>query len=376
MPGSEFLGRAKSFGSRRQHHPNQLESVSVNRMQKESGREEVFHEPQRAEFLLSSTTAATSNDPDSPQHMDCSSKSKQHQVPSGHSPSQSAHYGFLDRDLIGLALGSPRQSSLPPFPPAEGSNIGKHCQSPTSISTLQSGRNTSSSKMEVEKPSGTKRRNLGGFFGKKASNANASLSVLFYQAEQFDREGGSQQPPLQEQQQPTQHARLREMTKNGRLWSPEPDSSRMVENAPPHSLSVISDKGGSGDHRKKRSLRKRLGKVQIEPSSNLTVSPLAFLDHKLYDREEQTSTSPPKVRAPMEEPATLKSHGEPLLEVDIPSIQLERFSVMFDNLLHPQTQVTLLAHRERQRAEVETADDDGSNNVGEQLPLAALVFKV
>ena len=78
----------------------------------------------------------------------------------------------------------------------------------------------------------------------------------------------------------------------------------------------------------------------------------------------------------MEEPATLKLHGGSLLEVEIPTIQLERFSIMFDNLLHPQPQARLSAHREIQRAEPGTADDAALNTVGAQHPVAALVFKV
>lgn len=376
MPGSEFLGRVKSFGSRRHHHPNRLENVSLNRTPKRSGRGEVVHEQQGDEYLPSSATAATSSHQVSPQPMDRISKSRQHHIRSDHSLSQSAHHGFLDRELIGLALGSPRESSLPALPAAETNNIEKRCQSPTSTSTLQSGSSTSTSILEVEKPSGMKWRNLGGFFGKKASNASTQPSALFYQAEPLDRGGNLQQPPLQEQQQAIQHARSGETTRNRRLWSPESDSSHIVENAPPPSPFVKSDECGSGDHRKKRSLRKRLGKIQIASSSNLTVSPLALVSHELQGREEKNPTLPPKDRATMEEPATLKLHGGSLLEVEIPSIQLERFSIMFDNLLHPQPQVTLMAHRGRQRAKLGTADDAGTNKVGEQHPVAGLVFTV
>ena len=367
MPRSEFLGRAKSFGSRRQHRPNQLENVSMNKTQKGSGFEQFVHEQQLAKYLPSSATAATSNYQISPRSIDRNAKSRQHYVRSDHSPSQS---GFLDRDLIGLALGSPRESPLPASPPAETNSIGKP---PRSTSTLQSGSNTSTSILEVEKPSGTKRRNFGRFFGKIASSVNTPPSTLFYQAEPLDRGGNLQQPPLQEQQQPIQHARSRKTTKNHRLWSPESDSSDMVENVHPHSPSVKSDKGGSGDHREKRRLRKTLGKLQTEPYSNLTVSPLALASHKL---QEKNPTPPPENRATREEPATLKLHGESLLEVEIPSIQLERFSIMFDNVLHPQPQATLLAHRGRQRAGFGTADDAGPNRVGEQHPVAALIFKV
>lgn len=375
MPGNELLGRARSFGLRRQHHHNQLESVSVNRTQKGSGHGEIVHEQHRAEYLPASSTAR-SNYPVSPQSMDHSPISMQHQARSDYSTNQSARHGFIDREMIGLALGSPRDSPLLALPPAETNNIEKGCQSPTWISTFKSGSNTDTSIMEVEKPSGTKWRNLGGLFGKKTADTNTSPSVLFYQAEPLDRGGRVQQPPLQEQQQPIQHAQSRETTKARCLWSPESDSSYMVESAPPHSLSVKSDKGGSGDRRKKRSLRKRLGKVQIEPSSNMTFSPLALMSHKLQEREETSPMPPPKDRAIMEEPATLKLHGGSLLEVEIPSIQLERFSIMFDDLLHPQPQAAMLVHRGRQRPELGIADDDGPNQVGVQYPVAALILKV
>ena len=372
MPGSEFLGRAKSFGSRRHHHPNRPENLSLNRMPKWSGRNEVVHEQQGDEYLPSSATAATSSHQVSPQTMDRIPKSRQHRVRSDHSLCQSAHHGFLDMELIGLALGSPRESPLPALPPAETTNLETRCQSPKSTSTLQSGSNTTTSIFEVEKPSGMKWRNLGGFLGKKASNASTQL----YPVEPLDRGGYLQQPPLQEQQQAIQYARSGETTKNRRLWSPESDSSYIVQNAPPSSPFVKSDEGGSGDHRKERSLRKRLGKVQIASSSNPTVSPLALVSQKLQEREEKNQTLPPKDRATIEEPATLKLHGGSLLEVDIPNIQLERFSIMFGNLLHPQPQATLMAHRGRQRAKLGTADNAGTNKVGEKRPVSALVFKV
>ena len=370
MPRSEFLGRAKSFGSTRQHHPNQLKNISVNRTQKGLGPGEVAGQQQRAECLPSSATA-TSHYQISPQFMDCTPKSRQHQVRSDHSSSQSSHHGFPDRELIGLALGSPRESLLPALPPAETNNIGKRCQSPTSISTLQSGSGTSASILEVEKPSGMKWRNLGGFFGKKASNANTSPSALFYQAERLDLGGRSQQPPLQEQQQVRSH----ETTQPDCIWSPETDSADMVERAPSNSPSVKSDKGGSRDHRKKRSLRKRLGKLQTESSSNLRASPLALMSQKPQERVDKKSAPPPK-DSTMEEPATLELHGGSLLEVEIPSIQLERFSIMFDNLLHQQPQAALLSHQGRPWAEFGTADDAGPNKVGEQHSVAALLSKV
>ena len=375
MPGSEFLGRAKSFGSRRHHQPNRLENVSVSRTQKGSGHGEVVHEQQRVEYLPSSATAATSHYQVSPQSMDRSSKSKQHHGRSDHSPSQPTHHDFLDRELIGLALGSPRESPLSALPTGETNNIEKRYQSPPSTSTLRSGSNTSASKLEVEKSSGTKWRNLGVFFGKKASSASTSPSALFYEAEPLGGGGSLQQLHQQEQQQHRQHAQSREMTKNGRLWSHESDFY-MEENGPPQSPSMKSDKGGNGDHRRMRSLRKRLGKVQIEPSSNRTISPSALVSHKLQEGGEKHLKHPPKDRATMEEPATLKLHGGSLLEVEIPTIQLERFSIMFDNLLNPQPQARLLAHRGMQRAEPGTADDADPNKVGAQHPVAALVFKV
>ena len=169
MPRSELLVRAKSFGSGKQHRPNQLENVSMNKTQKGSGFEGFVHEQQLAKYLPSSATAATSNYQISLQSIDRNAKSRQHHLRSDHSPSQSAYHGFLDRDLIGLALGSPRESPLPALPPTETNNIGKRRQSPRSTSTSQSGSNTSTSILEVEKPSGTKRRNFGKFFEKIAS---------------------------------------------------------------------------------------------------------------------------------------------------------------------------------------------------------------
>ena len=307
--------------------------------------------------------------------MDRSAKSRRHHVRSDHSPSQSTRHGFRDsRELIGLALGSPPESPLLALLPTDTGNFGKRYQSPRSISDLQSGSNTSTSILEVEKSSGTKWRKLGGIFGKKASKADTSPSALFYQAEPLDQGGNLQQPPPPEQQKSTQDARSRETTKDGRLWNPVSDSSGMVKNAPPRSPPVKSNKGGSGDYGEKRSLRKRLGKLQLELSSNLTVSPLAVVSHKPLEREEKNQTPPPKITR--EAATTLELGGGSLLEVEIPSIQLERFSIMFENLLHPRPQATPLAHRERQRADFGTAGNAGPNKVSGQRPVTALIFKV
>lgn len=351
MPGSEFLARAKPFGSRRHQHPGQLEIGSQGSTQNGSVQTQVSYEQQRIGSSASSAIQAVTVHQASPQSTYRSPSIKRPCGQSNDSTSQSHHYGSLEREKIGLAIGSPRESTLPALPSAEMHDSRKGCQSPESVSTVQSESITTTDRPGNERLKGARWKNLGGLFGKRVLNT-ASPSVPFYQVEPSVQGDMQQQRPF-EQQQHTPHTRSRQTAETRRYLSPGLHSSHKTEQVPRNPSTVESRKVEVVAPRRKLSLRKMLGEKQMEPS------PKTLPRLGTAPREEGGMKSP--TPSPMDnhnrnEPATLKLNGGSLLEVDIPSVQLERFSIMFENLLQPQTQATLSTRAKGQLEELRPTD--------------------
>ena len=329
MSGNDILGRTRSLGSRRQRHPGQLGLISSNGTQNTSDHARIGVGEKRSEKSPTRVAVTTAHHQLSPPYTDLVSRSREATNQGKTSHNQSDGYSSLDAEMIGLALGSPRQSPRPVV--TETDDLRSTCKSPESMSTVQSGSNTSTSLPEKERSKRTKWKNLGNFFGRKAVDASLP-SAPFYQVElsvqedslhQLHKRGGSHQV------QPNYDIRPRFDFLS---------SEQRVSNGPLPSGSHVSE---ARIPQRKRSFRKR----RIEKHTEASFRP-AILRSRTAPREgEEKGPMPlPANSITIADPATLRTNGGSLLEVAIPCVKLERYSIMFSNLLHPQPQSSLSTH--------------------------------
>lgn len=348
MPGMESHVRAKSFGSGRRRQPSHLHIVPSHTAQDGSSYWKMSYERQRSGFPGHSTATALSNQRILLQPTNRSTSSNQNSCQSNDSAYQSKDYDSLDNKMIGIALGSPSESPLPASPSA-GTDDSLSCyQSPASVSTVQSRSIASTDKLESEKPRGTNWETLGGLLGKKVHNVTTA-PLPFYQAKPYPQGEHLQR----ENPQVPQSC---EATKTRRYLGPGYTSPYRYKNPSRPSPTVEPFKAKDGGPRRKRSLRKILGEKNKAPSSNPTY-PQSRMGALLEEGSEESPAPPPKDNTTIREPVIVKLNGGSLLEVEIPSVQLERFSIMFENLLQPQPQAVLFARGRGQLDELKSMNN-------------------
>lgn len=328
MPGNEFLGRTRSLGSRRQRHPGQLGLISSNSIQKSPGHAGLGFGGKRKETSPARVAVATADHQLFPPYTDRTSCTREPSSQGKSNRNQSDGYSSLDAEMIGLAFGSPRESPMLVVTEAEDSR--STCKSPESMSTVQSGSNTSTSLPEKERSKRMKWKNLGNLFGKKAVDAS-SLSAPFYQVELPVREDTPHQ--LQ--------------TRYGSHEVQPPYDLRPRFNFPPSEQQAPNVPFPAGspvlvaiNPRRKPSFRKKLS----EKHAATSFRPAILRSRTMPIGDERSPMRPPRDGITPAEPALLRTNGGPLLEVDIPSEKLERYSIMFSSLLHPQPQSSLSTH--------------------------------
>lgn len=213
---------------------------------------------------------------------------------------------FPGETLIGIALGSPRDCPLPPLPPEDP---GKHVP---------------------QKPKVSRWKSLGGLFGKKGLTRSASTSPSSY----------SQHPPYREMT-PSLTCQERNMEASGvthfyasRAESPQESLGPSLTPSPKRTPTI-----GSKRLRRKMSFRR----------SN---SQRKGIQGGSQPNRKRSHTAP--ILRPQEESPNFQLNGESLLQVEIPNVEMERYSVMFSNLLQPPTTSSLLARRQAHLEELYT----------------------
>ncbi|KAF7561754.1 hypothetical protein G7046_g2365 [Stylonectria norvegica] len=107
----------------------------------------------------------------------------------------------------------------------------------------------------------------------------------------------------------------------------------------------------------------RLNSGEPMPLQELSGQP--FTKPSRQETSEQGSRTENSVSLPI--PSTPQIIG-PLLDVDIPNIKLDRYSVMFGNLLQPQPAASLLARRQATLDRLKTINHEIALEGGEELP--------
>ena len=319
MPNIEFLARAKSFSSRRHRHPDQLQIVIANHTRCTSELTQRSND-QRREHPESPGLIATSRQESSPPTKQYSSSGAYNDVPVS-----------FDSPMIGLAIGSPHESPLSASTSGKSNGRQECCQSPEAISTVQSGSNTScytsSGLPDAGKVKGTPWKSIGGLFGKKNILATPTASPS-YQTGQLS----PNEDPRLSNSVTVQSGQA--MDADG-LLDPEFSVGKKKESRPHHSPIAMSDIHKAESPRRKRSIRRFIAEKQMEPSSKHAVPRLRSVPTG-KEIGQKSPKPPPKDNDFSGDPATFKLKGGSLLEVEIPSVQMERYSIMFGGLLHPQ----------------------------------------
>lgn len=257
------------------------------------------------------------------------------QVPQPHAGL--AHRLNADEIIIGLALGSPRQSpTLAMSPDDRDVDVSSVCSSPEkSASTLGNSYEMGSRSKSIRRK-GRKWRSLGSFFGRREVRSSSP----FPQLDQKRQPGPAKQLITQDQFETNALFRKRADSGHG---------SKVHQ--------VDLSKGMFGDENsgmlRKTSLRRRgLRRRKVEEGQpEMERIPAKYTAHAIAVNlgphgEQQESRMP----------------GSSLLQVEIPCVELERYSVMFGDVLKPQIrqskpQPSLLARRQAHLEELQTIAD-------------------
>ena len=222
-----------------------------------------------------------------------------------------------DEIVIGLALGSPGQSPLPLLPSDDRDvdvshefNISYSPKSPeNTIDSLGTVTDIGTGGQGIKRK-GSKWKSIGGFFGRKESTARAARTTPFYQLDKAPEYDPARQNVVQERINVSRRKRA--------------DSDRSKVDI---DLSQSAAKGESyGILRRNSSRRKGLRRRKVEEMK----PELLRLHNALsaHAEVEGWQTSSTGSRRPMAS----------LLQVEIPKIELDRYSVMFSDLLGPDQQ--------------------------------------
>lgn len=262
------------------------------------------------------------------------------------SSSTVGHNEIPEKLIIGLALGSPRENPLPPIPPdgarEDVSTVCSSLDSPIAV------RDHNSTDLALQK--GRRWRTFTGLFSKKDASShfyllgqNSPRRDLPYQYKSYKKKAPEQFVPQQEAQ--STHPD-RESKHSPRL--PQ-ERDRQLPLMPRRS---IFRRGEAGLRRRIGWRNTKLKNEHRRDGRNSAVNrsrswPLHILRGKVQPSPQNgiTASSP-------------KFKHESLLQVEIPSVHMERFSVMFSNLLEPDQPESILARRQGTLAEIKLTADD------------------
>ena len=238
---------------------------------------------------------------------------------------QNSHNGYKEHSstTIGMALGSPSQS---PWLETNESIGSASSLDPSAIGSFSSAIHEQRASMKLEDANKQKGRwrMFGGLFTKKGTSTPASPAPPFYKA-QYPSPSVLDRRVMTPQAHPSsRHRRV---------------SSRSLDTIVPHRVE------------KKRSVRENTAKVASKPDLAQRAK-----STPLVQEAARSPTPPPKdylVHAGINK--KLPSIKPMLLEVDIPDVSMERYSVMFGNVLQPR-QSSLLMRRQAQLENLKVVD--------------------
>ncbi|KAL9615285.1 MAG: hypothetical protein Q9167_000256 [Letrouitia subvulpina] len=277
---------------------------------------------------------------------------------------------YPEETAIGIALGSPCQSPITTSPAV------KHQLDTYSPSSLSAAMPSNFQRPELgasSARSGAGRwRTLGGLLGLKGhphlvGASSPSQSPRQYSPRRFDVRSSEEQSYQQRNLPLRDWDRDRDRTVNGQYY----DLTRQLS---PSDRSFLSQEGADNGLRRKTSLRKRY---------------FAKKDAKTYDGAEgqnSVASSEAPQRVPNRNGLAKESNRDrgnerprvanrSLLQVEIPNVEMERYSVMFSNVLQttrqpsPQRQPSLLARRQGELGGLKTL---GRTPLKESLDLGSL----
>ena len=237
-----------------------------------------------------------------------------------------------DELVIGLALGSPRQNRLPDLPPGDRDRDVFHVgSSPESPANMLRNACEIHSRSQGIKRKGSKWRSLGLLFGRGEVRSASPFRQL---------------DPRQ-QSEPAKQSITQDSLETNLLCRKWADSNhgKKVHQVDPSAC--MSGEASSGFLRRNSSRRRGLRRRKVEdPQPEVLRVPAKHAGYSTADNldppgEQQKSRMP----------------GPSLLEVEIPCVELERYSVMFGDVLKPQIQqskpqLSLLARRQAQLEEL------------------------
>lgn len=262
--------------------------------------------------------------------------------PNAQSPQPREGFGrrlHSDEIVIGLALGSPRHNPLPALPPDDRDvDVSYVCSSPKNPASMLGDVREIDSGSKGIKRKGSKWKSLSSLFGRREVRSASP----FYQLDQ------TQQP------EPAKGLIIQDHLDTNALRRKRADSSQGKAHQVDSSPGVPGEER-SGLLRRNSSRRRGLRRRKAEESQpEMQRIPAKYAAHaiaeKLDSRGEQQGS---------------RMSGPSLLQVEIPCVELERYSVMFGDVLEPQIrqgkpQPSLLARRQAHLEELHTIADSNS----------------
>ncbi|KAL8661940.1 MAG: hypothetical protein Q9202_005141 [Teloschistes flavicans] len=257
--------------------------------------------------------------------------------------------------MIGVALGSPGHSPLPSLPPEEASWI---CTSPDQTSQASNQPRDQYASRPIE----SRWRTLGGLWSKRFQGVSGQQLTAVSQNTDYRLPMTASQDLCHQ----TQKTPLSTTDPNVRTFATaqNQNNSPTEWNGPAH-LPVAENREKKNLLRKK-SLRRNHFARGNATKSDVSRTPAANSASGGHQASPRTAEMEPR-RGQNELQA--KSLGGSLLQVEIPNIELDRYSVMFSSLLEPSEQATirtrqpspkrkspLLARREAHLQELDTTE--------------------
>ncbi|MCJ1426712.1 hypothetical protein MMC29_004615 [Sticta canariensis] len=261
-----------------------------------------------------------------------------------------AGYKTIPEELIiGLALGSPRENPLPPIPPnsvrEDVSSVCSSLGSPIAV------RDDSRTDLTLQK--GRKWRTFTRLFNKKDASShfyllgqNSPRRDLPYQCNTFQKEA-----PEKFVSQQKAHS-TRQNCESGYSSRPPQELDRPLPPMPRRGMFRGKEAGlrrqiGWRNTRFRKEYRRDRRNPAVNKSRSWPI-------HILRDKIQQT----PKNGITARKASFSKFKDDFLLQVEIPSVHMERYSVMFSNLLEPAQPKSISARRKGNLAGINLAAND------------------
>ena len=250
------------------------------------------------------------------------------------------HRLHSDEIVIGLALGSPRQSSILATRPGDRDvDVSCVCSSPEKpVSPLGIVYDMGSGSKSIKRK-GSKWKSLGNLFGRREVRSASSLTRL----------------DQKQQSEPAKQFITQDQLETNALRRKRADSGHGRKEHRVDSFTGMPGEESSGLLRRFSSRRRGLRRRKVEePRPQMQRIPGIYTARAITENSKSHEERPgSRVPCP------------PLLQVEIPCVELERYSVMFGDVLKPQArqskpQPSLLARRQAHLEELHTAADSNS----------------